>query len=90
MAPKNPTEYWSEYNGTFSIELTPGAPKHGVPKMGTTIEENIVYIRNGRVKKVLGGVQLCVYGQSFYYPYSMMKAIRNGDGNLLWQNNEYR
>ena len=89
MAFENPTGYWV-YCGTYSVELTPDASRDSIPT-GAVLDGDTVRVRNGRAMRVLAGVRLYdANEQRFFWPYSSIKAIRDRDGNLLWQNRKYR
>ena len=85
---KNPSGYW-EHEGSFSVELTPDADKSKVP-LSVSVRGDIVHVHNGRVKQTMGGIQLYSNGSPFYWGYPRVKVIRDGNGNLLWVNYNYR
>jgi hypothetical protein len=85
---QNPSGYW-EYDGAFSIELTPDADKSIVPP-GAEVQGDIVRVHHGRIKQTMGGIQLYSEGRPFYWGYPRIKAIRDENGNLLWVNYDYR
>ena len=85
---KNPSGYW-EHNKAFSVELTPDADKSIAPS-SAEVQGDIVRVRNGRIKQVMGGIQLYSEESSFYWGYPKIKVIRDGNGNLLWVNYHYR
>jgi hypothetical protein len=80
-----------EYDGPFSVEVEPGAKR--VEPASATRTDNVVQVANGRVRQVMGGIQL--YGlpdkqDPFYFGYESIVCIRKSDGTLLWLNNRYR
>lgn len=85
---KNPSPYW-EHQGAFSVELTPDADKSIAPAT-TEIRGDTVHVKQGRIKEVMGGIQLYSLESPFYWGYPRIKAIRDGNGNLLWVNYDYR
>ncbi len=85
---RNPTGYW-EYDGAFSVELTPDADKSIVPP-SAEIRGDVVHVRHGRIKQTMGGIQLYSEGNPFYWGYPRIKVIRDGSGNLLWVNYNHR
>ena len=38
----------------------------------------------------MGGIQFYSFKQPFSWGYKFIKAIKNGSGNLIWQNHDYR
>jgi hypothetical protein len=85
---KNPAGYWT-HQGAFSVELIPDANKSIVPP-SAEVEGDIVRVRAGRIKQSMGGTQLYSAGARFCFGYSYIKVIRDGSGNLLWVNYNYR
>ena len=85
---QNPSGYW-EHDGAFSVELTKNADKNIIPS-GTKIEGDVVIVDHGRIKQTMGGIQLYSLERPFYWGYNLIKAIRDGAGNLLWVNHGYR
>jgi hypothetical protein len=85
---QNPSGYW-EHDGAFSVELTSDADKSIVPP-SAEVRGDTVHVRNGRIKQTMGGIQLYSEGSPFYWGYPRIKAIRNGNGGLLWVNYNYR
>lgn len=85
---QNPSGYW-EYDGVFSVELVKGADKSIVPP-SAQIERNKVVVQSGRIKQTMGGIQLYSQESPFFWGYPNIKAIRDGEGNLLWVNNNHR
>lgn len=80
-----------EHDGAFSVEVEPGTRQ--VEPSSATRDGNIVCVREGRVRQVMGGIQL--YGRPnhedpFYFDYDNIVCIRKGDGALLWLNNSHR
>jgi hypothetical protein len=85
---QNPSGYW-EHDGAFSVELTLDADKSIIP-LTAEVRGNTVHVHNGRIKQTMGGIQLYSEGSPFYWGYPRIKVIRDGDGNLLWVNHDYR
>ncbi len=79
---------WS-HDGPFSVELTPDANKLIAPP-GARIEGDTLHFRSGRVSQSVGGIQFFSSGKHFYWGYKFLKVIRDGAGNLLWVNDNYR
>lgn len=88
MAFKNPSGYWS-HDGSFSVILTDDATTDHVPR-GAQVDGHTVRVQNGRVKQVMGGIQLYANDEPFAWGYKYIKEIRDGKNNLLWQNFNYR
>lgn len=84
----NPTGYW-EYQGAFSVELTDAADLSHVPE-GVSVAGQTATVARGRIKQVMGGIQLYALEQPFCWGYKFIKAIRDGSGKLLWVNRDYR
>lgn len=85
---RNPTGYW-EHIGAFSIELTSDADKSIVPQ-NAEVQGDIVRVSNGRINQTIGGIQLYSGEIPFFWGYGRIKIIRNGNGDLLWVNYDYR
>ena len=86
----NPTGNW-DYQGKFSVELTPDANKERAPKISVvSFDGDVVTISVGRIKQTMGGIQLHALEKPFYWVYSHIKCIRKADGSLLWVNHDYR
>lgn len=85
---QNPSGAW-EHVGSFSIELTSDAGRDCIPS-SAEIKGDIVYVSAGSVKQVIGGIQFYSENSPFGWDYSAIKVIRDGDGNLLWVNYNYR
>jgi len=85
---KNPTGYW-EYQGSYSVLLTDDASTDRLPST-VSIHGRIVRVAVGRVKQTMGGIQCYSYEVPFYWGYDCMKEIRDGAGNLIWQNRHYQ
>jgi len=83
----NPDGYW-EYQGPFSVEVTPGAKRDHVP-CTVRFEGNIAYIDAGRIKQTIGGIQLYAFETPFYWGNNMIRAIRDKDGRPIWVNRNY-
>ncbi len=88
MSFQNPTGYW-EHQGAYSVELTPEAETNRVPE-GVRVNGTVVTVEVGRVKQTMGGIQLYALEKPFYWGYSYIRCIRDGDGKLLWVNNNCR
>lgn len=85
---ENPTGYW-EYTGSFTVELTPDAPRERIP-VGVTVSDDDCHILiNGRVRPSTGGIQFEFGGMCFSWPYRFIKEIRIDPGSLIWKNREY-
>ena len=84
----NPTGYW-EHQGSYSVELVPGAAKSHLPPTAR-VSGNTVHVQTGRVKQSMGGIQFYSFEQPFSWGYKFIKAIKDGSGNLIWQNHDYR
>lgn len=85
---QNPSGYW-EHDGAFSVELVPGTNKNIAPS-SVEVQGDTVHVRHGRIKQSMGGIQLYSHEEPFYWGYSFIKVIRDGQGNLLWVNYKYR
>ncbi len=83
----NPSGFW-EYIGPFSVELTRDANKSFAPS-DAKIEGDIITFDSGRIVQSLGGIQL-YSTKHFTWGYKFIKVIRDGEGNLLWVNYNYR
>ena len=88
MAFKNPTGYW-EYQGSYSVVLTDYAATDNLPT-GASVHGKTVSVSRGRIKQVMGGIQFYAYEQPFFWGYKFIKEVRDGNGNLIWQNYNYR
>jgi hypothetical protein len=84
---ENPQGNW-EYKGAFSIELTLDADKTALPN--ATVQGNIVAVSNGRIQQSNGGIRFYSMEKHFHWGYRFIKIIRDGKGNLLWVNDNYR
>ncbi len=85
---QNPSGHW-EYKGPFSVELTKDASTDLI-NPSAIIEGTKVTVAEGYIKQTMGGIQFCSGNQSFYWGYPKIKEIRDGGGNLIWVNDNYR
>lgn len=85
---QNPVGYW-QHSGPFSIELSPEANKSKVPA-SAKIDGNTVRVQDGHLKQTIGGIQLYSKESPFYWGYTHIQVIRDGSGNLLWVNHNYK
>ena len=85
---QNPDGYW-KHHGSFSVELVSGASKDRIPK-DVNAENDLIKVSQGRVEQQMGGIVFFSQEKHFRWPYREIKAIRDGDGRLLWVNDEYR
>lgn len=85
---RNPSGYWS-HDGAFSVELTDDADIGIVPSSAQVLGR-VVQVENGRIKQSMGGIQLYSREHPFFWGYNKIKVIKDGSGNLLWVNNNYR
>ncbi len=84
---ENPQGCW-EHNGAFSVELVHGADKSVVP-FSAKVDGDTIRVRYGIIKQTMGGIQFYSCGSLFYWGYPSVKVIRDGQGKLLWVNNEH-
>jgi len=76
------------YQGAYSIELTPEAGTDNVPTSASTkVKGQTVIVETGRIAQVMGGIQFYALERPFSWDYKFIRCIRDGDGNLLWVNN---
>lgn len=85
---QNSTGYWS-HTGSFSVQLTDDALTHNVPG-SARIVGRVVHVPEGEVGQSIGGIQMRSRGQDFAWGYNFIKAIRDGEGKLIWVNNHFR
>jgi hypothetical protein len=88
---ENPTGNW-EHRGDFSVELVEGTETTHVPASESVMFKNgIAYVTSGKVQQCIGGIQMSTAEmQPFYWGYSSVKVIRDGNGKLLWVNHDFR
>lgn len=84
----NPEAFW-EYEGAYSIELTTDAAKGNMPR-SIVYEGDMAFVARGQIKLNTGSFQFRSEVEPFYCAFRYMKAIRDGQGKLLWVNNRYR
>lgn len=84
----NPKGYW-EHQGAFSVELTDDADKSVAPE-SVVFDDQTAIIMYGHIKQTVGGIQLYAGDVPFYWGYRFIKAIRDGNRNLLWVNRDHR
>jgi hypothetical protein len=85
---QNPSGFW-EHQGSFSVLLTYDAQTNHLP-CGALLQERTVHVRHGRIKQSMGGIDFYADEQCFGWSYRFIKQIRDGAGNLIWQNRDYR
>ena len=85
---KNPSDHW-EHHGAFSVELVEGTDTRNAP-WSAEVNGYTVTLRDGFIMQSPKGVQLTVNGQPFYWAYSDIKVISDGEGQLLWVNDDFR
>ena len=78
------------YEGAYTVELQPGAPKNHIGGR-CTVRGNTVSVPQGSVQQVMGGIQFYVYsaeGQRtpFSWGYHLIRRICDTKGETLWEN----
>lgn len=93
---QNPTGNWS-YTGPFHVHITTKIDSHKVGKYpGIEIDGTIIrvgYNKNfpGSVRQSMGGIQLNAGpDQPFYFGYDYLIRICRPNGQLIWENHDYR
>lgn len=89
---QNPKKSW-EYTGKFSLELGPNVPKELIPnspEISVGIEKDRMVVTftsvTGRVDASGNGITIHNYGvRELHWQYRNIKAIRDGEGKLLWK-----
>lgn len=85
----NPVGKWS-FSGTYTVELTPTAPKRILPS-GIKVENNKIFIPNGRIEHAGGKILLYNHMErEFSWNYTSINCIRDLKDDLIWLNREYR
>ncbi|MFA6445652.1 MAG: hypothetical protein WCW14_00160 [Candidatus Paceibacterota bacterium] len=77
------------YQGPYRVELYPGAGTEHVPRVSSTdITDGVVTIGIGTAQIVMGGIQFYACGAPFAWGYSLIKRIRDAQGEILWENDK--
>ncbi len=88
---QNPTGDW-EYEGTYTVELTPDADMSIAPPDADIFEFKVT-IHHGSLHTVLDAMQFFGGpGETYPFHWSIrrIKCIRNAQGKLLWLNSYYQ
>jgi hypothetical protein len=73
------------YEGSFIVELWRDAKTDFVPKTAI-VSNNKVFVDDGSVQQVMGGIQLYSHGEPFSFGYHYLKRITGRGGEILWKN----
>ena len=74
------------YANAFSVELWRDFTTDHLPTTGVTIRGNTVYVANGSVQQVMGGIQFYAGNAPFSWGYYYIRRILDAEGNELWHN----
>ncbi len=77
----------NHYNGTFSVLLTDKASTDNAASVpGVVVGKEMVTVPSGSFSIVDGGIECHYEKRRFYWNSRYVRQIKDGDGNLLWQN----